>query len=49
MKYTLSSQEYNDLFRNARDSFDNEMQKRDLAIENMSKKLMIMNYVHSLV
>ena len=49
MKYTLSSQEYNDLFRNARDSFDNEMQKRDLAIENMSKKLMIMNYANEFI
>ena len=49
MKYTLSSQEYNELFKNARDSFDNEMQKRDLAIENISKKLMIINYANEFI
>ena len=49
MKYTLSSQEYNELFRNARDSFDNEMQKRDLAIENMNKKLDIINITNEFI
>ena len=49
MKHTLSSQEYNDLFRNARDTFDNEMAKRDIIIENMTKKLMIVNYANEFI
>ena len=49
MKYTLSSQEYNDLFRQAADTFDAEMLKRDIIIQNMSKKLMIINYTNEFV
>ena len=49
MKYTLSSQEYNDIFRNARDTFDKEMAKRDIMIDNISKKLMIMNYANEFI
>ena len=33
MKYTLNSQEYNDIFKNAQESFDTEMVKREKVIE----------------
>ena len=49
MKYALSSQEYNDLFKNARDTFDNELIKRDLAIANMTKKLRIMDCANTFI
>ena len=49
MKYTLSSQEYNDLFRTASETFDAELIKRDLAIKNMSKKLMIIDYANEFI
>lgn len=49
MKYTLNSQEYNEIFRNASQAFDEEMIKRDLAIKNMSKKLMIINYANEFI
>ena len=49
MKYALSSQEYNELFKNARDSFDNELVKRDLAIANMTKKLKIMDCANTFI
>jgi hypothetical protein len=49
MKYTLSSQEYNELFRNASEAFDMEIAKRDLAIRNMSKKLMIIEYANEFI
>ena len=49
MKYTLSSQEYNDMFRNANKKFDEEMAKRDILMNNISKKLMIMNYANEFI
>ena len=49
MKYTLSSQEYNELFRTASETFDAELIKRDLAIKNMSKKLMIIDYANEFI
>jgi hypothetical protein len=49
IKYTLSSQEYNEMFRNAAASFDEEMVKRDIAIKNMTKKLMIINYANEFI
>ena len=49
MKYTLSSQEYNEMFRNANKTFDEEMAKRDMIINNISKKLMIMNYANEFI
>lgn len=49
LKYTLSSQEYNEIFRNAAETFDNEMAKRDTAIRNMSTKLKIINYTNEFI
>lgn len=49
MKYTLSSQEYNDMFKKAADTFNEEMAKRDILIHNMSKKLMIINYANEFI
>ena len=49
IKYTLNSQEYNDMFRAAANTFDSEMAKRDLAIKNMDKKLMIINYANEFI
>ena len=49
MKYTLNSQEYNDIFKNAQEKFDTEMLKRDKLISNMSKKLMIINYSNEFI
>ena len=49
MKYTLNSQEYNDIFKNAQESFDTEMVKREKVIEDMSKKLMIINYTNDFI
>ena len=49
MKYTLNSQEYNEIFKNASDTFDAEMAKRDTIINNMSKKLMIINYANEFI
>ena len=49
MKQTLSSQEYNEMFRNASNLFNEEMIKRDLIINNMSKKLMIINYTNEFI
>ena len=49
MKYTLSSQEYNDMFKNANKIFDKEMAKRDVIMNNISKKLMIMNYASEFI
>ena len=49
MKYTLDSQAYNDIFKNAQEKFDNEMIKREKIIENMSKKLMIINYTNEFI
>lgn len=46
MKYTLNSQEYNEMFRSASETFDQELIKRDLAIKNMNKKLMIIDYAN---
>lgn len=49
MKYTLNSQDYNDIFKNAQETFDNEMLKRERAINDMSKKLMIINYTNEFI
>jgi hypothetical protein len=49
MKYTLDSQAYNDIFKNAQEKFDMEMLKREKIIENMSKKLMIINYTNEFI
>ena len=49
MKYTLSSQEYNDMFKKAANLFNEEMAKRDVLIQNMSKKLMIINYTNEFI
>lgn len=49
MKQTLSSQEYNELFRNARDTFDAEMAKRTVALNNMSKKLEIIECANEFI
>ena len=49
MKYTLSSQEYNEIFRTANKKFDEEMAKRDVIMNNISKKLMIMNYANEFI
>ena len=49
MKYTLNSQEYNDIFKNAQEKFDTEMLKRDKIINNMNKKLMIINYTNEFI
>ena len=49
MKYTLNSQEYNDIFKNAQEKFDSEMLKRDKMISDMNKKLMIINYANEFI
>lgn len=49
MKYTLNSQEYNDIFKNAQEKFDSEMLKRDKMIADMNKKLMIINYANEFI
>ena len=49
IKHTLSSQEYNEMFKEAAKNFDEEMIKRDIAIKNMSKKLMIINYANEFI
>jgi hypothetical protein len=49
MKYTLNSQEYNEIFKNASETFDAELIKRDLAIKNMSKKLMIIDCANEFI
>ena len=49
MKYTLNSQDYNDIFKNAQEQFDLEMVKRDNLIEDMSKKLMIINHANEFI
>jgi hypothetical protein len=49
MKYTLNSQDYNDIFKNAQEQFDLEMIKRDSLIEDMSKKLMIINHTNEFI
>ena len=49
MKYTLNSQEYNDIFKNAQETFDSEMLKREKTISDMSKKLMIINYANEFI
>jgi hypothetical protein len=49
MKQTLSSQEYNELFRNARDTFDAEMAKRTVALNNMGKKLEIIECANEFI
>ena len=46
MKFTLNSQEYNEMFKTASETFDQELIKRDLAIKNMNKKLMIIDYAN---
>ena len=46
MKYTLNSQEYNDIFKQAQEKFDSEMLKRDKMLTDMNKKLMIINYAN---
>jgi hypothetical protein len=49
MKQTLSSQEYNELFKNARDTFDAEMAKRTVALNNMGKKLEIIECANEFI
>ena len=49
MKYTLNSQEYNDIFKTAQEKFDIEMLKREKTIADMGKKLMIINYTNEFV
>jgi hypothetical protein len=49
MKQTLSSQEYNEMFRSARDMFDMEMAKRTVALNNMNKKLEIMECANEFI
>ncbi len=49
MKYTLNSQEYNDIFKDAQEKFDLEMLKREKTIANMNKKLMIINYANEFI
>ena len=45
MKYTLNSQEYNDIFKSAQEKFDTEMLKREKMMNDMAKKLMIINQI----
>lgn len=49
MKYTLNSQEYNDIFKTAQEKFDIEMLKREKVIADMGKKLMIINYTNEFI
>jgi hypothetical protein len=49
MKYTLNSQEYNDIFKTAQEKFDIEMLKREKSIMDMNKKLMIINYTNEFI
>jgi hypothetical protein len=49
MKYTLNSQEYNDIFKNAQEKFDTEMLKREKTMNDMAKKLMIINYANEFI
>ena len=49
MKYTLNSQQYNDIFKNAQETFDTEMIKRNQLIDDMNKKLMIINYTNEFI
>lgn len=49
MKYTLNSQEYNDIFKNAQEKFDTEMLKREKITSDMIKKLMIINYTNEFI
>ena len=49
MKYTLNSQEYNDIFKGAQEKFDTEMLKREKTMSNMAKKLMIINYANEFI
>lgn len=49
MKYTLDSQNYNDIFKAAQEKFDGEMLKRDKMMEVMSKKLMVVNYTNEFI
>ena len=49
MKYTLNSQEYNDIFKTAQEKFDLEMLKRDKMLSDMNKKLMIINYANEFI
>ena len=49
MKYTLNSQEYNDIFKQAQEKFDTEMLKREKVMSDMLKKLMIINYANEFI
>ena len=49
MKYTLNSQEYNDIFKTAQEKFDTEMVKREKVMSDMAKKLMIINYANEFI
>ena len=49
MKYTLNSQEYNDIFKGAQEKFDTEMLKREKIMDDMAKKLMIINYANEFI
>jgi hypothetical protein len=49
MKYTLDSQAYNDIFKTAQEKFDSEMIKREKTVEDMAKKLMIINYTNEFI
>ena len=49
MKYTLDSQNYNDIFKEAQEKFDNEMLKRDKMMATINKKLMIINYANEFI
>ena len=49
MKYTLDSQSYNDIFKEAQEKFDNEMLKRDKMMATINKKLMIISYANEFI